>query len=73
MIYYSKDVSEHVTLKISPMNSRLSQYVYSDFDLNSKYFLYRSNANPTDIEIEVLAAIPDDDAAFQMSQLLGLD
>ncbi|MFT6605579.1 MAG: hypothetical protein ACJA2X_000755 [Halocynthiibacter sp.] len=72
MIYYSKDVSEHVTLKISPMNSRLSQYVYSDFDLNSKYFLYRSNAISTDLEIEVLAAIPDDDAAFQMSQLLGL-
>jgi len=73
MIYYSKSLAENVTLKIAPLTSRLSQYVHSDFDLNSKYFLYRSNANAADLEIEVLAAIPDEDTAFQMSQLLGLD
>ena len=73
MNYYSKSAEDGSYLRISPLTSKLSQYVISQVDLTSKYFLYRSSPKRTGLEIEVLAAIPDDDAAFQMSLLLGLE
>ena len=74
MNYYSKDFSDGASLRISPLTTRLAQNIYTDFDHTSKYCLYRkSAASLGGHKIEVLASIPDDDAAFQLSLLLGLD
>lgn len=73
MNYYSKAMPDGVSLQIGPLTSAIEQHVYSDFDFTSKYCLYRSSSTGGRKSVEVLAAIPDDDSAFQMSLLLGLE
>jgi hypothetical protein len=73
MNFYSKAMKDGASLQIGPLTSSVAQHIYTDFDLTSKYCLYRSISTGSNKSIEVLAAIPDDDSAFQMSLLLGLD
>ena len=72
MNYYSSNIDNDTSLKLSPLTDVQARMAGPIYEEAGGYFLYRTrNSNPQ--QIEVLAQIHSDEAAFQLSRLLGLD
>ena len=72
MNFYSGNIDNDSSLKLSPLTSVQARMAGPQFEDSGGYFLYRTrNSDPQNIE--VLAQVPSDEAAFQLSRLLGLD
>ncbi len=72
MNYYSGNIDNDTSLKLSPLTNVQASMVGSHYGDVGGYFLYRTKISDPQ-HIEVLAQVPSDEAAFQLSRLLGLD
>ncbi|MBY2944007.1 hypothetical protein HF264_30730 [Rhizobium leguminosarum] len=72
MNYYSAAIDNDLSLKLSPLTDDQARMAGQTFEEAGGYFLYKTRKSDPNC-IEVLAQVHSDDAAFQLSRLLGLD
>lgn len=72
MNYYSRKLSNDATLKLAPISSLESEMAGLEAQDTSGYFLTRTQVSDPSY-VEVIAQVHSDEAAFQLSLLLGLD
>lgn len=72
MNYYSGNIDNDSSLKLSPLTNVQARMAGPGYQEAGGYFLYRTRNSDPQI-IEVLAQVHSDEAAFQLSRLLGLD
>lgn len=72
MNYYSGALDNDLSLKLSPLTGEQARMVEPQLAGVGGYFLYKTRKSDPQ-SIEVLAQVHSDEAAFQLSRLLGLD
>lgn len=70
--YFSVQVDSETTLCIAPLTDRRVELSGEQIEDRSGYFLYRTKGNDEPGEVEILARLTSEDAAFQLKQLLSL-
>jgi hypothetical protein len=70
--FYSGNLDSDSMLKISPLTSTQASIAGPGYDNDGGYFLYKTKISDPHF-IQILARIESDEAAFQLSRLLGLD
>lgn len=72
MNYYSRTIDNDMSLRISPLTNVQARTAGPEFEETGGYFLYQArNSDPHNVE--VLAHVCSDEAAFRLSRLLGLE
>lgn len=72
MNYYSGKTGNDEKLTLAPLSDMQAMAVGPEYEGAAGYFLYRTfHSDPQ--KIEVLAHVDSDEAAFQVSLLLGLE
>ncbi|CAK7257695.1 MULTISPECIES: hypothetical protein [unclassified Shinella] len=72
MNYYSGTLDNDLSLKLSPLTGEQARMADPQFEGAGGYFLYKTRKSSPK-SIEVLAQVHSDEAAFELSRLLGLD
>lgn len=72
MNYYSSAIDNDLSIRLSPLTNDQARMADPQFAGVGGYFLYRARKSDPQC-IEVLAHVHSDEAAFQLSRLLGLD
>lgn len=72
MKYYSGKIGNDATLRLSPLSNAQAQAFAPEYEGSPGYFLYRIYESDPHA-VEILARVDTDDAAFQLSRLLGLE
>jgi len=71
-LYFSANITNDVTLCISPLTDERAMAAGFDQDATG-YFLYERSQSGGANDFEVLAQIHSEEAAFRLSQMLGMD
>jgi hypothetical protein len=71
-LYFSTNISNDVTLCISPLTDERASAAGIDVDATG-YFLYECSQSGGANDFSVLAQIPSEEAAFRLSRMLGMD
>jgi hypothetical protein len=71
--YFSSRIDSNTTLCIAPLTERRAGMVVEEIDDTSGYFLYQMRTAGQQSEIEVLARITSEEAAFRLRRLLALE
>ncbi|UEM08393.1 hypothetical protein J4G43_026700 [Bradyrhizobium barranii subsp. barranii] len=71
-LYFSTNVSNDVTLCISPLTDERASAAGLDADATG-YFLYERSQSGEANDVSVLAQIHSEEAAFRLSRMLGMD
>lgn len=71
--YFSAQIDAQTTLCIAPLTDRRIELSGEEIEDASGYFLYatRGGGEPTDVEI--LARVPSEEAAWKLRAMLGLE
>ncbi len=70
--YFSTSVSNDITLCISPLTDERAAAA-GILDDAIGYFLYERRMSGSEHDIAVIARIQSEDAAFRLSQILGME
>lgn len=71
-LYFSTNLSNDVTLCISPLTDERASAAGMDADATG-FFLYERSQSGEANDFAVLAQIPSEEAAFRLSRMLGMD
>jgi hypothetical protein len=71
-LYFSTNVSNDVTLCISPLTDERANAAGIAHDVTG-YFLYELSQSGGTTDVAVLAQIHSEEAAFRLSRMLGMD
>jgi hypothetical protein len=71
-LYFSTNVSNDVTLCISPLTDERASAAGLEVDTTG-YFLYERSQSGGANDVSVLAQIHSEEAAFRLSRMLGMD
>ena len=71
-LYFSTNISNDVTLCISPLTDERATAAGIDADATG-YFLYERSQSGGTSDLSVLAQIHSEEAAFRLSRMLGMD
>lgn len=71
--YFSAQIDDQTTLCIAPLTDRRIELSGEEIGDASGYFLFttRGGGEPTDVEI--LARVPSEEAAWRLRSMLGLE
>jgi len=71
--YFSAQIDNETTLCIAPLTDRRLELSGEEIEDASGYFLFatRGGGDPTDVEI--LARVPSEEAAWRLRGMLGLE
>lgn len=71
--YFSAQIDNETTLCIAPLTDRRLELSGEEIEDASGYFLFatRGGCDPTDVEI--LARVPSEEAAWRLRGMLGLE
>lgn len=72
-LYFSGIVDNETTLCIAPLTDRRIAMSGQEIPDTSGYFLYATRKSEEPNEVEVIARLVSEDAAFALSQILGLE
>lgn len=72
MNYYSRELGNDATLRLAPLSNADAVAAGLGYENLSGYVLSRTRRSEAH-SIEILAQVPSDDAAFQLSLLLRLE
>ena len=71
--YFSARIDDETTLCIAPMSDRKIELSGEEISDTSGYFLYFAKGAGAPVEVEVVAQMRSDEAAFRLKELLRLD
>jgi hypothetical protein len=72
-LYFSASVDNETTLCIAPLTERRIALSGQEIGDASGYFLYATRKSEEPNEVEVIARLVSEDAAFSLSRILGLE
>lgn len=70
--YFSAEIGDQTTLYLSPLTERRISMSGETIPDPSGYFLYEQRGVGDFAELEILAHVTSEDAAFRLSKMLGL-
>jgi hypothetical protein len=71
--YFSKKIDSTTTLCIAPLSDRRIELSGEQVDDPSGYFLYKTMGLAEPNEVEILARLTSEEAAFRLKELLSLE
>lgn len=71
-LYFSTNVTNDVTLCISPLTDERASAAGIALDVTG-YYLYERSQSGGEKDVAVLAQIHSEEAAFRLSRMLGMD
>ena len=71
-LYYSAQIGEDRSLFLAPLSSRKLSACTDEITDVSGYFLYEEVQNGALYEINILAQVHSDDAAFKLSRMFNM-
>jgi hypothetical protein len=70
--YFSAEIGNEKTLFVAPLTDRRINMSGQSIADPSGYFLYEQRGTGSSAEVEILAHLVSEEAAFRLSELLGL-
>lgn len=71
--FFSRKMEDGKTLCLAPLTERLLLHCADEIEDPSGYFLFERLERGNLIDIEILARVATDEAAFRISRMMGLE
>ena len=73
LFFFSKKLENGKTLYLAPLTERLLMHCADEIEDPSGYFLFERVERGHLMDVEILARVPTDDAAFRISRMMGME